>query len=290
MRAWPVLVVLGIVLTACTRTPVATPANATPAAPALIEIRPVADQVISGHKPARTAAILDLDAIADRGALRVLIAPSRTYFANVDGAPHGRGVDVGVALAAAVSRQTGKTIAAIFITTPEQDLIPDLLAGYGDVAANLLLTFVRDDQVAFAPPIKTGIRELIVTKRDAPLVSLEDVGGRTITVRKNSDHHASLLRLNQQLSKINRRPARVIVDGNIATDEDLLDRVNSGRLDATLVDDYILDQWQKEFPNIAVNRDVAVSQDGILAWVTRKDAPKLLDAIKSFFSTHKLTF
>ena len=38
-----------------------------------------------------------------------------------------------------------------------------MLAGKGDVAANLLLTFERDEQVAFATPIETGIRELVVT-------------------------------------------------------------------------------------------------------------------------------
>ena len=70
----------------------------------------------------------------------------------------------------------------------------------------MLLTFTRDEQVAFAPPIKTDIRELVVTDVGTPLVSLEDVGGRTIHVRKNSDHHASLIGLNEQLTKINRPP------------------------------------------------------------------------------------
>ncbi len=54
-------------------------------------------------------------------------------------------------------------VTAVFIETREDQLIPDLLAGKGDVAANLLLTFERDEQVAFAPPIVTGIRELVVT-------------------------------------------------------------------------------------------------------------------------------
>ena len=40
----------------------------------------------------------------------------------------------------------------------------------------------------------------------------------------------------------------------------------------------------------STNRDIAVSQDGVLAWVTRKDAPALTSWLKSFFSTHKLTF
>ena len=68
-------------------------------------------------------------------------------------------------------------------------------------------------------------------------------------------------------------------------------RVNAGRIRATIVDDYVFDRWQRDLLKIATtNRDVAVSQDGVLAWVTRKDAPALTSLLKEFFSTHKLTF
>ena len=179
----------------------------------------------------------------------------------------------------------------VFIETPEDQLIPSLLAGRGDVAANVLLTITRDEQVAFASPIRKNIRELVVTDVGGQLVSLEDVGGRTIHVRKNSDHHLSLIRLNEQLTKINRRPAIIAFDNRARTDEDLLDSVNAGRIRATIVDDYIFDRWQKDLLKIAAtNREVAVSQDGVLAWVTRKDAPALTSLLKDFFSTHKMTF
>ena len=67
--------------------------------------------------------------------------------------------------------------------------------------------------------------------------------------------------------------------------------MNAGRIRATIVDDYIFDRWQRDLLKIAgTNRDVAVSQDGVLAWATRKDAPQLTSLLKDFFSTHKLTF
>ena len=44
--------------------------------------------------------------------------------------------------------------------------------------------------------------------------------------------------------------------------------MNAGRIRATIVDDYIFDRWQGTLLKIAsTNRDVAVSQDGVLAWV-----------------------
>lgn len=232
---------------------------------------------------------IDLDAIVERGYIRVLVARSGTHFYIHEGAHLGKTVDAGVALAQSLSR-AGKTVRPIFIETHEADLIPHLLAGKGDVAANLLLTFERGDQVAFAPPIRTGIRELVVTSASAPLVTLEDVGTRTIYVRQDSDHHASLLRLNEQLKKIDRPVARIVLALPPITDEQLVERVHEGHVPATLVDDYVFERLRKSFPHTAANPDIAVSQDGSLAWVTRKDAPQLIAFMKEFFSTHRLTF
>jgi membrane-bound lytic murein transglycosylase MltF len=280
-----------VVAGACTKSPAPAPANATPPAPAVTEIPAAADQPVTGREKRGGIAKIDLDAIVERGYVRILVAPSRAHFQTVDGRHRGRAVDTGVALAGKLAEDAKRDVTPVFIETPEDQLIPSLLAGKGDVAANVLLSFARDEQVAFAPPIKTGIRELVVTDVGARLVSLEDVGGRTIQVRKNSDHHASLLRLNEQLKKINRPPATIVVDEKTLTDEDLLDGVNAGRIRATVVDEYIFDFWQKQFPKIAnINRDVAVSQDGSLSWVTRKDAPQLIRFMKEFFSTHRLTF
>ena len=276
---------------ACSGSPRPAPGNVTPAAPALTEIPPAPDQPVSPLEKNRKSVAGDLDAIIARGHLRILVAPSRAHFETVDGRHRGRAVDAGVALAKLLTEDAKRDIAPVFIETRDDQLIPSLLAGNGDVAANLLLTFTRDEQVAFASPIRTGIRELVVTDVGKPLVSLEDIGGRTVYIRRNSDHVESLIRLNEQLKKINRPPAYVVVDDRAKTDEDLLDSVNAGRISATIIYDYIFDRWQSEFLKIAsVNRDVAVSQDGVLAWVTRKDATQLLAAMNAFFSTHKLTF
>jgi membrane-bound lytic murein transglycosylase MltF len=98
------------------------------------------------------------------------------------------------------------------------------------------------------------------------------------------------VRLNEQLKKIDRPPARLVLAPESSTDEDLLELVNAGRAPATIVDDYIYDAWRPRYGQAAVNRDVAVSQDGELAWVTRKDSPRLLELVNEFFSTHRLTF
>jgi membrane-bound lytic murein transglycosylase MltF len=286
MRVFGLLVGLSLVA-ACSDTP--PPAQTAPSS-RVAAIPPAPDQPVSKLERIGKPVSGDLDGVIERGYLRILVAPSRTHFQTVDGHHRGRAVDVGVALARTLSADAARDVVPVFIERSEDQLVASLRAGRGDVAANLLLTFERDEQVAFAPPVKSDVRELVITDAN-PLVSLEDVGGRVIHVRKSSDHHASLIRLNEQLKKNNRRPAVIAFDEKARTDEDLLDSVNAGRIRATIVDDYVFDFWKKNLPKVAsTNRDVAVSQDGVIAWATRKDAPALTAALKEFFSTHKLTF
>lgn len=270
------------------------PANASATAPALNDIprgldRPsAADGDMRGLEPYTG----DLDALIERGAIRVLAPPSRTHFQVVGGAQRGRTVDAVAAFEQFLNQRIApRRVSLVLNASSETSLVADVVAGHADIAASLLRTFERDDQVAFARPWRTGVRELVVTGPGSPpLVSLEDVGGRTIHVRRNSDHHASLLRLNEQLKKIDRPPARIVLAAESQTDEDLLELVNSGRIPATLADDYLYDAWRATFHQSAANRDIAVSQDGELAWVTRKESTKLLQLINEFFSTHRLSF
>ena len=234
----------------------------------------------------------DLDALVERGIVRVLVTPSRTHFQVVNGRQRGRTVDAAAAFEQFLNQRIApRSVSVVLIPSSETSLVADVVAGQADIAASLLRTFARDDQVAFATPWRTGVRELIVTGPGSPpLVSLEDVGGRIIHVRRNSDHHSSLLRLNDQLKKIARPPARIVLAAESQTDEDLLELVNTGKIPATLVDDYLYDAWRATFDKSAANRDIAVSQDGEIAWVTRKESAKLLLMINEFFSTHRLSF
>lgn len=234
----------------------------------------------------------DLDAMIDRGVVRVLVAPGHTHFDEVDNVQRGRTVDAAAAFERFLNQRVGpRTISVLLISTSETTLVSDVIAGHGDIAANVRRTFERDDRVAFARPMRAGVREIIVTGPGVgPLVSLEDAGGRSIHVRRNSDHHASLVRLNEQLKKIDRPQAKIVFAPAPQTDEELLDLVNSGKIPATLVDDYIYDAHRAQLDKTAVNRDVAVSQDGEIAWVTRKESTKLLSLLDEFFSTHRLTF
>jgi len=222
--------------------------------------------------------------------LRVLVAPSRTEYAIENGLQRGATFNAGKAFEAFINATpAGATnpLQVVFIPVRNDALVADLNAGHGDIAANLLLTFERDDQVAFSEPVRKGVRELIVTGPGVPpIVSLEDVAGRDIHVRKSSDHYASLVRLNQQLAKVDKPVCKIAVASETLMDEDLVQLVNAGTIPATLVDDYVFTLMKITVPKVAVNEEVAVSQDGIIAWAVRKDSPRLRALVNEFLKSH----
>lgn len=302
MVAWAAIVMVGCSSSSPTEPPSARQAPLAPKTAAAADVNSSRKPVPAAEpEPAipkneierlRAAGVGDLDAILARGQLRVLVVPSRTEYTIENGVQRGATFNAGKALEAFVNskRARGSNPArVVFIPVPNDALVGELNAGHGDIAANLLLTFERDDQVAFSEPVCSGIRELIVTGPGVPpIVSLEDVAGRAIHVRKSSDHYASLVRLNQQLARVDKPVCKIIVVDEALMDEDLVRLVNDGKIPATLVDDYLYKLMRATVAKATVNEDVAVSQDGIIAWAVRKDSPQLRALVNEFMKSHDL--
>lgn len=227
----------------------------------------------------------DLDAIRARGVVRILVPPGRTAYDIARGLQYGATFSAGKAFARFLPTAPGAwpALRVVFIPTRHDELVGALNAGRGDIAANLILSPDRDSPPAAIVPALTNIRELVVTGPGVPpLVSLEDLEGRRIHVATNSRHHASLAVINARLAQVGKHGCTIVTLDGPLTDEDLLARVDDGRIPATVVDSHILAAWKGVFARIAVNEDVAVSQDAVLAWAVRNDAPQLLEALKAF--------
>jgi membrane-bound lytic murein transglycosylase MltF len=267
------------------------------AAPAPVSRQPIPEAPSTPVLSVSDAATLtltatgDLTAIATRGTIRILVAPSPTDYVAIAGQQHGAAVDAGKAFetfARASAAVGNPSVRVAFIPLPSEQLLAALTAGHGDlIAGRFAHTYEREDIASFSEPIATGVREVLVTGPGvAPIVSLEDVAGRAIHVRRSSDHFASLTRLNGQLAKINKPGCTIVQVDPALADEDLLRMVNDGQVPVTLVDHNLAATWRSVFDKIAVNTDVAVSQDGYYAWVVRKDSPRLLALVNEFIKTH----
>ncbi|MBT6584078.1 MAG: lytic transglycosylase F [Gammaproteobacteria bacterium] len=234
----------------------------------------------------------DLDEIATRGILRVLVTHSKTDF-FID---HGqiRGVQAEYVQEFLKKLNQSRTnrfhasesnrIIPQFVPVAFDELIPSLLAGKGDIAAAFLtMTPERDADVDFISPQGRFVDEILVAHKDAePIKSLADLAGRTVYVLKGSSYASHLLELNEQLEIVELPPVNMINTDTQLLTEDILELVNAGIVDYTVCDDFKANLWAKALPDIRVYRDIRVSSDQSVGWVIRPNSPQLKAALDTF--------
>ncbi|MFH1242377.1 MAG: lytic transglycosylase F, partial [Pseudomonadota bacterium] len=177
----------------------------------------------------------------------------------------------------------------LFILVPRDQLIPALVEGRGDIAAaSLTITEERKKFVDFADPVVSGINEIVVAGPGAPnLSSLEDLSGKEIHVRRSSSYFESLSRINESFKKAGKAPVVIEEASEYLEDEDLLEMVNAGLIPMIVVDDYLAKFWSQIFKDITLHPEIALRKGGDIAWIIRKDSPKLKAAINKFVKGHK---
>ena len=121
----------------------------------------------------------DLDAIRERGVIRVLVTYKRTDYFVIKGEQHGFEYELMEEYERAINEKTKKKkkgrpfIDVVYIPVPFEKLIPSLLKGRGDVAAaGLTVTPARKEKVAFTIPYVTDVSEVVVTHNRQMFVEL----------------------------------------------------------------------------------------------------------------------
>jgi membrane-bound lytic murein transglycosylase MltF len=107
------------------------------------------------------------------------------------------------------------------------------------------------------------------------LASLDDLSGRQVFVRRSSSYWSHLEALNQRLAREGRAPALLKAAPEDLQDDDLLEMLNAGLVGLTVVDRYKGLTWAKVFKRIKPREDLKVHAGGDIAWMIRKDSPKL---------------
>ena len=259
---------------------------------------PAARAVESPHKPLSIelkSAVWtgDLDALTAHRAVRVLVPYSKTlYFVDLGGAQRGLCYDFMHAFEDALNKKLARgtlRVHAVFIPVSREQLIPMLVAGKGDVvAANLTVTPERQKRVDFVTPVATGVREIVVTGPGAPaLSSLDDLSGKEVYVQRTSSYYDSLIALNDAFRLRHLPPIRLREAPAHFETEDLLEMVNAGLVKIVIADDYLAEFWKQVYTNISVHRDLAVRTSGDIAFVVRKDSPKLKALLDDFTQSHR---
>jgi membrane-bound lytic murein transglycosylase MltF len=226
----------------------------------------------------------DADEMVKRRLIRAGVVFNRTQYFIDKGVQRGISYEALTRFEEEINERlkTGLMKVHVAIVPLQRDqLFPALQEGKVDlVAAALTVTPERQKQAAFSIPTRTDVSEVVVT---APGVSApatpQDLSGREVFVRRSSSYHESLQRLNESLASRGAPPVVIKPAPEALEDDDVLEMVNAGLVEMTIVDDFVAEFWQQVFPDIAVHRGAAVRTNGEIAVGVRKDNPKLLHAV-----------
>jgi membrane-bound lytic murein transglycosylase MltF len=235
----------------------------------------------------------DLDGMEARRMIRVGVPFNRTHF-FID-----RGTQRGLSVAFLrefertfnAARKTGLFPVHVVIVPLARDLLlPALIDGRVDaVAAQKTITSERQALVDFSVPLRRNVSEIVVTGPDGPAVNAaSDLSGREVFVRRSSSYYESLLALNRQLALAGQAPVTILEAPENLEDDDLLELVDAGLVDATVVDDFLARFWTQIFPRMRLHETATLRTGAELAVAFRKSSPRLAREANAFITRHRI--
>jgi membrane-bound lytic murein transglycosylase MltF len=232
----------------------------------------------------------DLDGMIERRMIRVRVPYSRTLYYNDRGRERGLSAEVARDFERHINQKYAKEIGkrpvtVYLIPTTRRELIEDVADGLGDVAAgSLTVTEERLKHVDFVvPEDRPPMAEVVVSRRGSPVASAEALSGRTVHVRKSSSYYESLEALNARLRHAGKAPVKLVPVPEELGDEDLMEMLNAGLIQTTIIDDWLARMWAQVLPEILVNPDASLRDGGRIGWAIRKESPKLRAELEAFF-------
>lgn len=234
----------------------------------------------------------DLDGMVKRRVIRVIVPYSKTSYFIDKGVQRGVAYDLFKLFEDYVNTKlkTGNLrVHVAFIPTSRDQLANALFSGKGDIAAgNITITDARREIADFSEPIGDHVKEIVVTGPGAPAIAaLDDLGGRTLHVRKGSIYQENLQTTSDRLVKNGKRPIAIKELPANLEDEDILEMANAGLIQMTVVDEHIAEFWKQIFTKISVRSDVVVQSDLAVGYAMRKNSPKLKAMLDGFVKTHR---
>jgi membrane-bound lytic murein transglycosylase MltF len=227
--------------------------------------------------------------------IRVLVSYSRTLYFNDKGQERGLAAEMARDFERYINQKykTGaRPITIVLAPTTRDKLLPGLISGFGDIAAaSLTVTPERLKAVDFVVPQGIGgttsaraVNEVVVTgPKSPPIPSVEDLAGKTVDVRKSTGYYESLVALNERFRKEGKPAVNLKILPDAIQDEDMLEMVNVGLLNAIVADDWLVHMWAPVLPKIKINERAAVRSGTHIGWAIRKNCPKLELEIADFF-------
>jgi membrane-bound lytic murein transglycosylase MltF len=234
----------------------------------------------------------DLNGIAKRRVLRVLVAPGKLGFyfdgTQMQGAIYDFVREFEVFLNKKLNTGNLK-INAVFKPVARERLIPMLAEGQGDLVATLVGTSEqREALVDFSDPLYDKAKIIVVSgPATPPLSRLEDLSGKEIYYFKNTVPYEKLSQLSENLKKQGKAPIKLTAADENLLNDDLLEMVNAGLVPMTVTEDQLAQFWVKVLPNLKLYREIVIAE-GSLDWAVQKNTPQLKAAVNEFVKDHRV--
>jgi membrane-bound lytic murein transglycosylase MltF len=233
----------------------------------------------------------DLNGIAQRRVLRVLVAPNKLGFYFDGSEIHGALYEFCREFERFLNHKlhTGSfAIHLYFIPVGRDTLLPKLSAGCGDLIATLMVTDNRPQYaVDFTDPLYENAKAVIVSGPGEQLSHLEDLSGREVYYFQNTILFEKLRGLSAALQHDGKPPIHLLPAAPDLQLDDLLEMVNAGLVPMTVAEDKVAQYWAKVLPKLKVHSDIAVAESP-LAWAVQHNTPQLKSVVNEFIRDHKI--
>jgi membrane-bound lytic murein transglycosylase MltF len=236
----------------------------------------------------------DLDAMAKRRIVRVLVPFRRPEFFYMEGRPTGilqeAFQELEKALNAKFKTTASNRIIVMLLPTPMDRFQERMTGGYGDIAAaGISVTEAHKTIADFTIPTATGLKIIAVTGPGAPAVKrVEDLSGKEVWVMPRTRMKKDIEDLNARLKSQGKPPAKVREIDPVLEPGDVMEMVNAGVYPIALMQSLQAEFWAQVFNNITPRKDLAIAEDVQLGWAIQKGTPKLKAFLDTFINTHGL--
>ena len=229
----------------------------------------------------------DFNGMVERRVIRVVVPYGGYQFYYDGGMPKGAVYELLRVFEEKINRDLERRHVRVYVAVipvSREQLVPALLEGHADlIAGDLTMTASRRALVQFSRPLLKGINEVIVSGPGAAeLTSLDDLSGREIHVRRSSSYYEHLQLIADGFRAQNEKPPLIRPLDELLETEDVLELLDTGVIDLTVLDEYKAEFWTGVYGNIVVHSDLVVSEAGSIGWAFRKDSPELAAVVESF--------
>ena len=234
----------------------------------------------------------DLDEMAKRRVVRVLVPFRRPEFFYMEGRPAGilqeAFQELEKVLNAKYKTTAANRIIVGLLPTPMDRIRERMAGGYGDIAAaSISITEANKAIADFTIPLVAGLKIIAVTGPGAPeLKSVEDLSGKEVWVMPQTRMKKDLEDLNARLKSQGKAPARTRETDPVLEPGDVMEMVDAGVYPVALMQSMQAQFWTQVFDNIEPRNDLALAEDVQLGWAIQKGTPQLKAFLDDFIKTH----